>query len=269
MLTRLVLICAALVAAPSIARADLELKNDGFVSGGQATFQTGFVSGEGAGVRFMAPSAGRQLTKVQLLFGGAMTSQTMTIKVLDDSAGTDTPGNELYMGDVELTGADNAMQELDLRSANVYVPQQFRVVFLFNHAGAPTLATDGDGIHAGNNFIYSTTWKTSSSLGVAGDWIVRAFVTDSPDAGPTNSFCDTNAECGNGRYCDTAHHVCTFDCQGDTDCPSGGHCDQDVGQCGAGAANDDDGGCRTGTGGAGGLVMLALLALLLGARKRR
>jgi hypothetical protein len=271
LLRRLVLACVVLVASASSARADLELKNDGFVSGAQATFQTGFVSGEAGAVRFVAPSAGRQLTKVQLLFGGAATMKPLTIKVFDDSAGTDAPGNEIYMGDIELTGADNAMQELDLSQANVFVPAQFRIAFIFQHAGAPSIANDADGtISADRNFILDATgWKKSSSLGLTGDWVIRAFVTDSggsPDAGPVGSFCDTDPECGNGRYCDVPHHACTLDCQGDSECPNGGRCD-DTGRCTAGSGNDD-GGCQASRT-SGFILVLSLLVIVLGSRRRR
>ena len=271
LLRRLVLACVVVAVSASSARADLELKNDGFVSGAQATFQTGFVADEAGAVRFVAPTAGRQLTKVQLLFGGAATMQSLTIKIFDDSAGTDAPGNELYMTDVELTGADNAMQELDLSQANVFVPAQFRVAFIFQHAGAPSIANDADGnIMSDRNFIQTATgWKKSSALGLTGDWVIRAFVTDSPDAGPSGNFCDSDSECGNGRYCDVPHHACTLDCQGDSECPNNGRCD-DTGRCTAGGK--DDGGCRaTDTGGPATAAVLALasLVIVLGSRRRR
>ncbi|MBL9019049.1 MAG: hypothetical protein JNL83_32980 [Myxococcales bacterium] len=267
MVRSLIIGCALLVA--STARADVELKNDGFVSGGQATFQTGFVVGEAGAVRFVAPSAGRQLRKLQLLFGGATTTQTVTIKVFDDSAGQDAPGAELFMSDFTLMGADNAMQELDLTSANVYVPQQFRVALYFQHAGAPTIASDADSsIAADRNFIYAGTWKRSSALGLSGDWVIRAFVSDvgpAPDAGPGGTFCDTNAECGNRRYCDVDHHACVFDCQDDTECPGGGQCNN-LGQCEGGGG--DDGGCQTTNGTLGGLL-LTMAGVLIVLRRRR
>lgn len=266
MRTLWILGCVLLVA--SEARADVELKNDGFVSGAQATFQTGFAADEAGAVRFVAPSAGRKLVKLQLLFGGAATMQNLTIKVFDDTAGTDAPGSELFASDFALTGADNAMQELDLTSGNIYVPQQFRVALFFQHAGAPAIANDADGsIAADKNFIYSGTWKRSSALGLTGDWVIRAFVSDvsAPDAGPgAGSFCDTNAECGNRRYCDVPHHACTFDCQDNTDCAGGGQCN-DLGQCEGGSK--DDGGCQTTNGALGGML-LAMTGLLVALRRR-
>ncbi len=266
MLRRMIIGCALFLASSTSARADVELKNDGFVSGAQATFQTGFATGEAGAVRFVAPSANRRLVKLQLLFGGATTMQDLTIKVFDDTAGTDAPGAELFMSDFTLTGADNAMQELDLTSGNIFVPQQFRVAIYFNHNGAPAIANDADGnIAADKNYIFSGTWKRSSALGLTGDWVIRAFVSDAgaPDAG-AGSFCDTNAECGNRRYCDVPHHACTFDCQDNTECPSGGQCNN-LGQCEGGGK--DDGGCQTTNGALGGML-LAMAGLLVALRRR-
>ena len=58
-------------------------------------FQGGFVAGEIGASRFVAPEAGRTLLKVQLLYGGATAQRTVTLRVFDDSAGTDAPGAEL------------------------------------------------------------------------------------------------------------------------------------------------------------------------------
>lgn len=267
---RLIIGWALLVGAiASEARADVELKNDGFVSGAQATFQTGFVTGEAGAVRFVAPGADRRLVKLQLLFGGATTMQDLTIKVFDDTPGTDAPGAELFAADFTLTGADNAMQELDLTSGNIYVPAQFRIAVFFQHSGAPAIASDADGnIAADRNYLFSGTWKRSSALGLTGDWVIRAFVSDpaTPDAGPgAGTFCDTNAECGGRRYCDVPHHACTFDCQDDTDCAPGGGTCNDLGQCEGGGK--DDGGCQTTSGALGGML-LAMVGLLAALRRR-
>lgn len=264
------LICAAVLTISTRAHAELELKNDGFVSGSAATFQNGFIAGEAGGSRFLAPSAGRQLLKVQLLFGGAATMTNFTIKVFDDTAGTDAPGAELFMADFQLTGSDSAMQELDLTSANVLVPAQFRVAFVFQTPAPPSIASDADGISADKNFILTAAgWKKSSALGVPGDWVIRAFVSDagSPDAG-VNVFCDVNTECPGGQYCDAPHHACTYDCRSNSDCPNSGTCDS-LGQCAPGGG--DGGGCAASGGGATGamLGLGGLLAILLTRRARR
>lgn len=261
------LVAAALLSLVSIAHAEVELKNDGFVSGGAANFQSGFVTGEAGASRFIAASAGRQLLKLQLLFGGATTTQTLTLKVFDDTAGTDLPGTEMFSGDFELTGSDSAMQELDLTSANIIVTAQFRVAIVFQHDGAPTIASDGDATVAPDkNFILAAGvgWKKSADLGLAGDWVIRAFVSDvaGPDLGV---FCDSNADCPSSQFCDVPHHACITGCRTDSDC-SAGTCNS-VNQCTGGTV--DDGGCHTGggTGTGGAAFALGSLALLLLSRR--
>src|SRR5262245_53655919 len=108
-----ILACVAL-SAPT-ARADTELKNDSFVSGGQAAFELGFAKNEIGASRFVAPAPGLSLLRVQLLWGGNSTAtRTVTLKVWDDTAGTDAPGVELTSQDFDVTGSDNAMSELTL-----------------------------------------------------------------------------------------------------------------------------------------------------------
>ncbi len=257
---------ACVVLWSSTAHAELELKNDGFVSGGAASFQSGFVAGEAGASRFVAPAADRQLLKVQLLFGGATTTQMVTVRVFDDRAGNDIPGSELFMGDFEITGSDSAMHELDLRGSNVIVTQQFRVAIEFQHAGAPTLASDGDGnVAADKNYIFASGmgWKKSSALGITGDWVIRAFITDG-GGGMMGTFCDTNAECATGQYCDAPHHACVSGCRTDGECSNGSCVDN---QCMADGGGDD-GGCQTG-GGSGGVIALGILALVVGSRPRQ
>src|SRR5690348_1721388 len=112
---------ACVIAFVSTARADVTLQNDGFVSGDPAGFMAGFATNEIGASRFVAPDPGRQLLKVQLLFGPdanpqnppVCTSCPMTVKVYDDTAGTDVPGAELASMDYQLTASSSAMTELD------------------------------------------------------------------------------------------------------------------------------------------------------------
>ncbi len=266
------LLVAAIVASASVVHADVELKNDGFVSGGTANFQTGFVADEAGAVRFVAPAADRQLLRLDMLFGGSAATEAMTLKVFDDTAGTDVPGTLLFMGDFEMTGSDSAMHALDLSSENVVVPAQFRVAIEFHHAGVPTIASDADGtIAEDKNYILAAGlgWKRSNALQVAGDWIIRATVTDA-NSGPTQTFCDTDEECLLGNYCDVDHHACIHDCNTNSDCDRGGTC-TDRGQCEGGMppASGDDGGCQTSGGGTGALFGLATGLLALTRRRRR
>jgi hypothetical protein len=279
------------LAAP--AAAEVELKNDGFVTNAQVGFQAGFVSGEIGASRFLAPEAGRQLRSVQLLFGGQAGTQTVTVKVWDDTAGMDAPGAELFSGDFQLMGANDALQAVDLTGMSITVPEQFRVGIVFQHDGLPSIARDNDGTIAGaKNYIFASGglgWYKSQTLGLSGDWVIRAFVSDGavvppdgavvpdggvnpdgavvPDAG-VGSSCNGNAECPLGQFCD--NNACTFDCREDADC-GGGTCNS-LGQCVGGAAADGDGGgcCQTERG--GGEVGVLIFGALFGfgvLRRRR
>lgn len=262
----------------SAAAAETELKNDGFVSGGTAGFQSGFIGTEIGASRFVAPAGSLQLLKVQLLFGGATTTQTVTLKVWDDTAGTDAPGAEIYSQDFSLTGSDTSIQQI-VPESTVTVPQQFRVGIVFQHSGLPSIARDVDGnIAADKNYILASGlgWTKSQSLGLAGDWIIRAFVSDSPgapdagpgpgpDAGPSGAACSSNAQCAAGEFCDLTNHVCTFECRNDADCGDG-TCNS-LGQCLTGEGGG--GCCRTDRGGPAGGALLGLGLLLVLRRRRR
>lgn len=263
--------------------AQLELKNDGFDSGESASFQGGFVTSEIGAARFNAPDATRSLVKVQLLFGPEVPSpgintRTVTLKVWDDSAGTDAPGAEIFSGDFSLQGSSSALSEMVLPVA-VAVPTQFRVGVLFQHDGAPSIAGDADGTHtASNNFIFAGSWFKAATFGLTRDWVIRAFVTDggsgtpdgapSGDAGATGGPCSSNAQCPTGQFCDTAAGSCTFECRVDDDC-GGGSCNS-LGQCVGGS--DGGGCCQTDrSGGELGVLVLGLgvAALVLTRRRRR
>jgi hypothetical protein len=268
--------------ATSIAHADVTLQNDGFVSGGQALAEGGFVTGEAAASRFDAPDPGRQLLKVQVIYAPDETGNfPTTLKVYDDTAGTDVPGAELYSSDFQLVGSSSALQELDVTADNVIVPQQFRVGLVFQHDSYPSVTRDNDGtVHADKNFILANgvTWTRSQSLGVQGDWIIRAVVsggtsgvdagvTMMPDASTVGATCTGNAQCSVGEYCDTANHSCTFDCRTSADC-GGGTCNS-LGMCVGGTKSSGGGCCQTGRGGEGGIVLgLGVLGLVLRRRRR-
>lgn len=163
---------------------ELELKNDGFVDSGQATCQQGFATGDEGGVTF-SHDADYQLARVQFLFCGADTTETVTVVIYRDTGGA-VPGQVLFQGDYPVQGSAEALTEINLLAENLTFSagESFRFAVRLQHDGAPGLANDTDGTTTpGVNWIYDTlsgSWSESSALGVNGDWIVRAVVDTLP-----------------------------------------------------------------------------------------
>lgn len=278
---------AAMVGTVSAANAET-LQNDGFVAGSSAGFQAGFVAGEEGAVTLSPPSANAwKLDNVQFLFGGAVGTQTVTLNIYGDSAGTN-PGAVLFSADYQVTGSDSALSEIDLAAENVVVTSDFRVGIAFQHSGLPSIARDDDGtIAATRNFIEAdgVGWIQSNAVGVSGDWVIRANATEqggtpgsdagpnSPDAGAlgdpdagttTGDTCALNSDCTNGSYCGD-DSLCAFDCRVDIDCSDDFTCDE-VGRCVEPAASDG-GGCNTSGGAPLGMLAGLFMLLLLYRRK--
>ncbi|MCP4445778.1 MAG: hypothetical protein GY811_10615 [Myxococcales bacterium] len=268
------------------------LQNDGFADGLTAGFQAGFVATEQGAVRLSPSSANPwKLDNVRLLFGGALTSQTVTLRIFEDT-GADNPGAELFSADYQLTGADDALTEIDLSGENIIFTGDIRVSIGFQHDGVPSIARDADGtIDATRNFILASGlgWFRSNYLGLTGDWVIRANVTeqggggvpdagpsgapdaapsDSPDAGtPSNETCTLNSDCTNGSYCGD-DSTCTFDCRVDVDCSEGSVCDE-TGRCVESESESSDcGGCNTGGNTPLGLLAGLFMTVLLFRRRR-
>jgi hypothetical protein len=278
-------VLAVCFAMTAVAEAQVELKNDGFQAGGSAAFEGGFAIGEIGASRFVAPEAGRTLQKVVHLFGGgATTTQIITIKVWDDSAGTTAPGMELFSSDFQVTGNDSAFHQADVSSQNIILPAQFRVGIQFKHAGYPSIARDNDGtIAADRNYLLANvsgnfTWFRSQTLGLTGDWIIRAEISAGTGGSPVDAGvaadappgtgggpCAGNSQCPMGQYCDLDQMICTSDCLTSADC-GGGTCNS-LGQC---VGFDGDGGsCGCQGGGRGGAFGLSLLLVLFAVVRRR
>lgn len=282
-----ILLC--LCVGTSTAAAQVELKNDGFLAGGQVAYQSGFCANEAAASRFVAPEAGRQLLKVRFLFGSTAETKTVTVSVWDDTAGTNAPGMELYSGEYQVTGSANGIVESDLSGQNIILPAQFRVGVTLQHAGLPSIARDDDGtIAADKNFILADaacgaggpyTWLRSQTLGLTGDWVIRpeisagsggptdAGVTDGgPDApAASGDPCTGNAQCPVGQHCDLDQQVCTFECRGNGDCGDG-TCNS-LGVCIPAAGEGGGCGCRARNDGAPAVWIVLGVAFI--ARRRR
>lgn len=157
--------------------------NDGWVNGQIVGFQAGFDAGDVAAARFVPDGpCPCTLDQIRLLFGGSTDTENVVLHVWDDAALTDAPGAELYSDTLQLTGRDDFLQELDLTVAGITVNGPFRVGLEFLHDGLPSVARDVDGITPDRNFVEDTGlgWVEASTLGVPGDWVLRAVVNSLP-----------------------------------------------------------------------------------------
>lgn len=163
-----------------------DLINDGWSDGQAAFFQAGFISGEIGASRFTpAGPCPCYLTHITLLYGGDTATRTIRVHVWEDGAGLFSPGPEIYAGDFELTGADDALQLIDVSAAGIFVNGPFRVGIEFFDADVPSIARDGDGnIQPNTNFILADGlgWFPSELFGLTGDWVIRAHVEEQGDA---------------------------------------------------------------------------------------
>lgn len=167
---------AAVLAGPT----EITLQNDGFFDGQAVNFQGGFVIGEMAASRFLPPAGTWRINRVELLFGSTNVTETVTLRVYDDAAQTPAPGPQQFFGDYQLTGSATVLHQIDLSASNVLVSGPFRVALEFQHDGPPSVASDTDGsIQPDRNFIFAFgSWFESSTLGVTGDWVLRAVVEE-------------------------------------------------------------------------------------------
>lgn len=178
---------------------EVTLQNDSLVNNQTAVVQAGFVGGE-KGASWLTSSCDGNIVAVQVLW----LSQTgSTGKTLGGSleiyrAGTfPTPGTlaQQINGPLLTDGVINEYRYLDDNATiPLIVPvmdgETFVVAYAFDATPSgqgPSLVVDNDGIVAGRNAIYadlgsSNFWFSSETLGVSGDWVLRA-VVDCTDAG--------------------------------------------------------------------------------------
>lgn len=177
-LTSFATIAVAAALAPRAARA-AELANDGYTEGGSAGFQSGFVAGEIAAARLVGAACPARIRTLRFLFGGSATTRSAVLHIWDDSAQTLAPGEELFATAFQLIPSDTSFQQLDISISGVEVCGTFRVGIEFSGSGAPSVARDTDGtINTTRNFVLGSGlgWATASSLGITGDWVIRADV---------------------------------------------------------------------------------------------
>ena len=154
------------------------LQNDDY-SSGSPSFQGGFLTGDAAAVRLGPQSLAYTIRKVVLLFGGDTATKTVTLTIYNDSGFTN-PGSVVHGADYVLTGSNAAFREIALTGLNLHVAanHQIRVSVAFQHDGLPSVALD-TARTIGRNLVNVSGggWTTAETLGLAGDFIIRAEIS--------------------------------------------------------------------------------------------
>ncbi|MBX3727014.1 MAG: DUF11 domain-containing protein [Xanthomonadales bacterium] len=184
----------ALATAGGATAAEVTVKNDSLTDFGTAIIVTGFISGGAAGSWLTSPCAGN-IVAVQVFWRSQSGTAAPIIHeaVRIHRAGTfPTPGVvvETVGGPVLTDGVLNEWRYTDENSViPILVPvaqdETFVVALTFDEAPplvvGPSVVRDTNGILPGRNSIYSNfgagfEWRSAESLGVAGDWVIRAVV---------------------------------------------------------------------------------------------
>ena len=156
-----------------------ELSNDSFSGMGSITCQIGFVEGESGAVKLTADPGDYpyQVKKIRMLICPASTSGFVILRIYEDNTGTVLPGPLLYEEIVQVTGSDDALNEVDLSLSGIIIPSgSVRVELEWLQNSPPGLANDLDGFVPNVNYIYADppgAWFYANQLGVMGDWIIR------------------------------------------------------------------------------------------------
>lgn len=175
--------------------AEVTVKNDSLTDFGTAAIVWGFVEGEKAASWLTSPCNGT-LRAVQIFWRSPIgtSGQTIHDSIEIFRSGTfPTPGAlvETIAGPVLADGALNEWRYVDENNlvplaVDVAENETLVVSFTFDHEPeqlvAPSVVRDSDGVQPNRNGLYAMLapgtymWFNSASLGVAGDWVIRAVI---------------------------------------------------------------------------------------------
>ncbi len=157
---------------------DVTLQNDGFQQKGQVAFQGGFAQGECWASTYVPNACGYTISSVLVLVGGGDAGNVQFEVGVWDVDSTGKPSNKLASTGVTITGASDVLSEVPLDSLPVPARNgsPFAISMCQNtHNGPPSIGSDTDGIKPNTNWVFTGgQWVEASTLGVSGDWIMRA-----------------------------------------------------------------------------------------------
>lgn len=199
------------VGAPAAAQV-VEVRNDSFDAGDAINQCFCFAEGEEAAVWLTSPCDGT-IVGFRIWwssgFGGADPSIEDSIRVYQ--AGTfPNPGPliEEFLAPALLDGGLNEFRfEDENQTVPISIPvnqgETFVVSLRFfndnqNNFFAPTIASDDSGCQSGKNTVKvgGFTWFNACSLGVSGDWVIRALIQCAGE--PAGACCLPDGSCANG-----------------------------------------------------------------------
>lgn len=203
----------ALVLTAGLAGADeIVVKNDSLVDGGQANVCPCFAANEEAAVWLTSPCDGN-IVGIQIFwksfFGGAQPSVEESIRVYN-AGNFPVPGSlkkELLAPVLTDGGLNEFRYEDENQTIPISIPvtsnETFVVSLRFFNANANnffagTVVNDNAGCLPGKNTVKvnGTTWQNACSLGVSGNWVIRAVVDCA--TGPTGAVCLPDGSCADG-----------------------------------------------------------------------
>ena len=185
---------AGLAIAMAASANEVTVQNDSLTDGGSGTIQAGFVAGEKAASWLTTPCDGN-IVAVQVfwrsLLGNAPLAIEDSVDIYRDGT-FPTPGDlaQEIAGPVLTDGVLNEYRYLDENNTiplivPVVANETFIVALTFAEAPDPTqgpsVVDDDDGIEPNRNAIYAFVgsgyqWFSNVTLGVTGDWVIRAVV---------------------------------------------------------------------------------------------
>ena len=181
--------------AATAAANEVTVQNDSLGNGGQGTIEAGFVAGESAAAWLTSPCGGN-VVAVDIFWRSLFGTSPI---VVEDSVDVLRAGTFPVPGDLaaEILGpvlTDGVLNEYRYLDENNTIPlivpvaenERFVVSLTFAEAPDPTqgpsVVIDEDGATPNSNAIHASLgggvyqWISNTSLGVNGDWVIRAVV---------------------------------------------------------------------------------------------
>lgn len=189
-----VLLFAGMTTWDLAAGVEVTVKNDSVVGGSSGIIVAGFVQGEKAGSWLTSPCTG-DIRAVQVFWHSPSGTSAIVIGNAIEISRSGTFPNPGTLADT-IGGpvlTDGVLNEYRFKDENSTIPlivpvqqgETFVVAFVFDSApvsGDPSVVRDTDGIQPQRNALCanvggpSCTWFNASTLGITGDWVIRAVI---------------------------------------------------------------------------------------------